>query len=209
MPTGTRILGMLMGCALLAGIVPAPARAADDVVLYEVTESVRMQGSFKSSRATLTGRARMGTVLCPERLAALSLRNSCSVTVIARGQANDDTGQGPVQGLFYVTVQDDNQVDAPELVVVRGTLNGEIDLSAAFVGKVPRGSISGHYSFRGAGMLADDYEGGGRFEGRFRIPFLVDDRPHYLSDDDTPTPVEAAELSLGQAAVRLDLTLLE
>jgi hypothetical protein len=75
-------------------VVMSGVAHAQDVVLYELTESVKVNGktgTFKSSEATLLGWARRGTPICPS---ALNLPR-CSVTVRAEGKASDVTGLGP------------------------------------------------------------------------------------------------------------------
>src|SRR5713226_5710366 len=105
----------VMGLLWFAVTGVGPVGAAD-VVLYEVTEAVRLgkSGSFKSSTATLSGVSRVGTVICPDWFATQLGLPECTVTVNAIGKADDVTGVGPASGTFNVLIQDANNVDAPE-----------------------------------------------------------------------------------------------
>ena len=110
-------------------------------------------------------------------------------------------------GSFDVLMQDVNSVDAPEIVIMRGSLSGTLDLSPAFVDKKPRGLITGE--FHGAGVAGSPMAGQqarGRFDGTFRIPFRNNGKPSYLLDDESVVLVTPAEFILGSAMVRLELT---
>jgi hypothetical protein len=201
-------IGGLLFTAVVGLVGPAPVRAAD-AVLYEVTEAVRLGkgGSFKSSKATLAGVAAPGTVLCPLWLTTKLQIDGCTISVTAIGKADDSSGFGPVSGTFDVLMQDVNSVDAPEIVIMRGSLSGTLDLSPAFVDKKPRGLITGE--FQGAGVAGTPMAGQqarGRFDGTFRIPFRSNGKPAYLLDDESVVLVTPGEFILGSAMVRLELT---
>ena len=204
----TMLSGLMLVIAF-ALIGPMPARAAD-VVLYEVTEAVRLGkgGSFKSSKATLAGMAAPGTVICPTWLATQLQVDACTVTVSAVGKADDASGIGPVTGTFDVLMQDANNVDAPEIVIMRGNLSGTLNLSPAFVEKKPSGTLTGDFQASGiAGTVMAGQKARGRFDGVFRIPFRNGKVVSYLLDDGvTATPVQPSEFLLGSAMVRLELT---
>jgi hypothetical protein len=185
---------------------PAGAAAADGV-LYELTEAVQLRGrgQFKSSFAVLSGQVNAATPICPAALAGSG--PGCSVTVYAEGRADDDTGIGPATALFEVAVQDTNGVDGPEIVVLSGTMNGEIDLSPAFLGNKPLGSIKGSFQFRGVkDTIGEGLTGSGNFRGVFRLPFLHEGRAAYLLDNGAIDLVDANERSLNQPGVRLEVT---
>jgi hypothetical protein len=206
--TFARTLWAALLAVVTIAVAPAPARAVD-AVLYEVTEAVRLGkgGSFKSSKATLAGVAAPGSVVCPTWLATQLGIDRCSITVNAIGRADDATGIGPVSGTFDVLMQDANNLDAPEIVIMRGNLNGTIDLSPAFVDKKPRGTVWGDFTASGVvGSVMAGQRARGRFDGVFRMPFRVNGRPSYLMDDDTTIAVEPWEYMLGGAMVRIDLT---
>jgi hypothetical protein len=197
----------LLFVAASAFTIPGVANAMIDAVLYEVTESVRMDGatsSFRSSNSTLSGFVASGSVICPADLYPAG----CSVTVYATGKASDDTGIGPVTGRFEVLVQDANSADAPEIVVLAGTINGTMDMSPAFLKNQPYGSISGRFSSSGKwGTAMDKKIVNGLFTGTFRIPFVYNGAASYLLDDGSVERVQAAERALGQPTVRLELKL--
>jgi hypothetical protein len=187
-------------------VAPATATAADGV-FYELTEAVQLRGRghFKASFAVLAGQVKAGTPICPATLAGGG--PACSVTVYAEGRADDDTGIGPASAFFEVAIQDGNRLDAAEIVVLNGSMKGDIDLSPAFLGNKPLGSIKGSFQFQGVkDTIGDGMTGSGNFKGVFRLPFLHAGRAAYLLDDGTIDPVEAAERSLNLPGVRLEVT---
>ncbi|MBM3217474.1 MAG: hypothetical protein FJZ38_02130 [Candidatus Rokubacteria bacterium] len=197
--------------ALLVGVLGAGAPAhAVDAVLYEVTEAVKVTGkggAFKSSTATLTGEIAPGTALCPTWLVQQLNLAACTIVVRATGHADDATGVGPAGGDFDVVVQDWNNADSPEIVVMKGTMNGTIDLSPAFTKHQPVGSIAGKFLAGGLqnGPMAGT-RASGTFAGTFRLPFRVAGRASYLLDDGTVVQAQPQEFSLGQAMVRLEVS---
>ncbi len=197
-----RILSLL-GLFVLAS---ATVAFAQDAVLYEVSESVKFEPAsvFRSSSATLGGKVRSGTAICPDSLGV----KECNVTIHATGRADDTTGIGPVNGTFEILVQDWNTADAPEVPVLRGTLVGTIDLSPAFIQRIPLGHITGQ--FNGNGLTATplaNVKAAGSFTGTFRLPFWNGGVASYLMDNGSVVPVQGYEYSLGDATVRLELTL--
>ena len=197
--------------ALFTAVVgtTAPALALDGL-LYEVTEAVKVTGrggTFKSSTATLTGDIAAGSTLCPTWLAQQLNISACAIIVRATGHADDTTGIGPASGDFDIVTQDWNQVDPPEIVVMKGTLSGTIDLSPAFTKQQPLGSISGKFTANGLsnGVMAG-VRASGTFSGTFRLPFRAAGKPSYLMDDGSVVPAQPQELSLGQAMVRLEVS---
>jgi hypothetical protein len=180
-----------------------------DAVVYEVTESVRVGkgGGFKSSKATLTGAVAAGTALCPTWLATQLNLPACTIIVRAVGKADDATGIGPASGDFDIAIQDVNNVDAAEIVVMKGDISGTIDLSPAFQKQQPVGSITGRFTASGIkGSIMGNERASGTFTGTFRIPFRHQGKPAYLLDDGTIVRAQPEELSLGQAMVRLEVT---
>ena len=195
---------------VLVAVFAAGASAhAADAVLYEVTEAVKVTskgGTFKSSSATLTGDIAPGTALCPTWLTQQLNIAACSIVVRATGRADDTTGIGPAGGDFDIVVQDWNNADAPELVVMKGTLTGTIDLSPAFQGQQPLGSITGKFHANGvAGSPLASHRASGTFAGTFRLPFRAGGKASYLMDDGSIVPAQPQEFSLGQAMVRLEV----
>jgi hypothetical protein len=212
---GMSVVGVLMGSAF-AGSAFAQS-AVPDVVLYEVTEAVTTKGGnrptgFRSSTATLAGVARSGVAACPEAIATPAL-NGCWVVVRAVGRADDSTGKGHVVGSFEVLIQDRNQTDSPEIVVLRGNVGAQIDLSPAFERNVPTGTISGSFRLRGVpGTVMEERTVKGEFTGVFRMPFMVYGQAMYVIGDpllgqvSVQVPVQAAEYVLGSPAVKLEVT---
>jgi len=103
-----------------------------------------------------------------------------------------------------------NSADAPELKILSADFTGQLDLSAALLHKIPRGTIVGKYSARGEkNSIMDGYKVQGAFQGVFRIPFLHGEpqQPSYLLDDGTVVPVARDhEYSIGQPTPRLEVT---
>jgi hypothetical protein len=191
------ILGLMI-------VSTASAALAQDAVLYEVSEVVKFApaGKFQSSNATLSGRVRSGTSVCPASLGV----DACTLTVRATGRADDTTGIGPVNATFDVLVQDWNTADAAEVPIIKGTLNGTIDMSPAFLSRIPLGHISGQFKGEGVkGTIGDGVKAGGSFDGTFRLPFWAGHTASYMMDDGSITPVQAYEFALGVATVRLEL----
>ena len=205
---GIRIVGFLVAVVAAVFGISAPA-AAVDAILYEVTEAVKVTGkggAFKSSTATLTGEIAAGTALCPTWLTQQYNLSTCTIVVRATGHADDTTGIGPAGGDFDIVIQDWNNADAPELVVMKGTMQGTIDLSPAFQKQQPLGSITGKFNAAGvAQTVMSGSRASGTFSGTFRLPFRQGGRPSYLLDDGTVVLAQPQEFSLGQAMVRLEV----
>jgi hypothetical protein len=193
--------------AVAAVVAMSGVAHAQDVVLYELSEAVKVNGksgTFKGSEATLMGWARGGTFVCPPVLQL----SRCSVTVHAMGKASDDTGIGPVDGKFQVMVERFNPFDAAELAVATGKISGDLDLSPMFLRQTPLGTVTGTYDLKGMkDTILVDYKGKGRFTGTFRVPFEHNGVVSYMMDDGSIVPVLPGEMSLGVAAVRLELRL--
>jgi len=74
------------------------------------------------------------------------------------------TGQGDFSGTLDVVVQGDNRVDGPELVVMTGSFQGQMDFSPALVQGVPYGTVVGTMKLSTAKHSIP-------FTGVFRLPF--------------------------------------
>lgn len=205
----TSILLLLFALGLVGG--PAVA-AAQQVILYEVTETVSLKMAkrtgVRTANAALVGKAKSGSPICP-----VSLGADCDVIVNANDKVDLKTGKGSVHGHYSVVVQDLNTVDAAEVVVFRGVLSGAIDLSPAILSQIPLGTITGDYT--GKGHKDGPVPGKkvtGSFTGTFRLPFADPGDPNtalYLMDPvlGSVIPVASAEHSLAFPTVRLEITL--
>jgi hypothetical protein len=208
---------------LMVGPLPALA-AGPDAVLYEVTEDMYLkdasgkfvsspaQGGRRSAVAQLSGWAKVGTPLCPWSVLALSPKaKKCTVNATGADDLSLDTGQGTLAGSFSVVVQGDNDVDAPEFVVLTGTFSGDADLSLSMSRQAPLGFITN-------GVAKIDGRPGAafKFTGTFRLPFSVDEvgrhhRAHrdadayYMTDSGQLKTVKDHERSLGVPTVRLEI----
>ncbi|OLC36983.1 MAG: hypothetical protein AUH81_07425 [Candidatus Rokubacteria bacterium 13_1_40CM_4_69_5] len=211
---------------------PGLAAAAQNAVLYEATETMKLKrkdnATSRVATAALMGWVSAGTSICPDWLAAALNVPACGVTAIANDNINLATGQGPVSGKFTVVIQGDNPVDGPELAIVEGSLHGTIDLSPAVLSGVPLGAIGGRWSARGTpGGPLDGIRMGGTFTGTFRLPFVMPGDPTktplymlnpYAFAGSAPSPTlgtdfvlaaPSTEFSLGVPTVRLELTFVD
>jgi hypothetical protein len=217
---------MFLLFALMYGPVPALA-GQPDAVLYEVTEDMYLKdaaGKFVSSVvpggrrtavAQLSGWAKVGTPLCPAwvKLVASKIKK-CTVNATGADDLSLATGLGTLAGSYSVVVQGDNDVDAPEFVVMTGTFKGDADLSLSMSQKAPIGYITN-------GVATIDGPDGKpvasfKFTGTFRLPFALDEvgrfhRPrreldaYYLGENGHPKKVTDHERSLGVPTVRLEI----
>jgi hypothetical protein len=214
---------------------PAMAVAQEpDAVLYEVTEEMglgrlkgRQKDNTRTATASLMGWVKAGTAICPEAYATVVRgRKGCGLTARATDRISLLTGTGPVDGDFAVVVQDTNRADGPEHVIVRGYLNGSIDLSPALLHGIPLGTLNGRWwptvKPQRDGPIVS---AGGPLVGHFRLPFVFP--PDCFADGDPRDctavylvpgtegvvpqifpglhPLEQVEFSLGDPTVRLEL----
>jgi hypothetical protein len=214
---------MFLLFALMVG--PLPALAGDtDAVLYEVTEDMYLKdaaGNFVNSVATaarrsavaqLSGWAKIGTPLCPAYVRLIVPKaKRCTVNATGADDLSLATGKGTLGGTYAVVVQGDNDVDAPEFVIMTGTFFGKADLSPSLSGQAPLGFITD-----GVGTIDGYSEAKFKFTGTFRLPFSLDQagRRHrasrdwdayYLDDRGNPVKVKDQERSLGTPTVRLEI----
>lgn len=203
-----RHVAIVGALAMLLVAVPA---VGQDAVLYELTENMQLRGgdSRRVATAALAGSVRAGTSICPESLAASLALSACRIHAEATDAVDVVTAVGPVRATFVIVVPGDNVVDGPELVIVRGSLSGTVDLSPT-LDLSPVGTVSGTWSADG---LADGpmagLSTGGIFNGTFRLPFSDGGSAMYLVVPETgeTQPVRADEMSLGIPTVRLELML--
>lgn len=215
---------------ILLGVSPA-AFAQGNVVLYELTESMRITGPGKAVKraatSALAGWAAVGTPLCPKSLALAYGLDKCTVNVKASNRINLNTGRGPADGTFEVVVQDQNTEDAAEIVVLSGSIDATMDLSGPISRHEPFGTITGTWSADGlrGGPLANLRNLRGTFTGVFRLPLVVMNpldcvdpngnappgcwvsAPSYIMGDGSRHELKPAEFSLGVATVRLEINL--
>lgn len=195
-----------------------------NAVLYEVTENLKLKSFEQMQRrmatSALMGTMNKGTDLCPAYLFAVlsssefsqTPANKCALVAMASDNLSlkpgRNFGKGPVSGEFAVVIQGDNNTDGPELVILRGTLSGNIDLSPV-ANNIPLGTITGRWSANGVqGGPLQGVRAHGTFTGTFRLPFTAPPAipvPVYIGASGSPVPVGADELALGVPTVRLEV----
>jgi len=218
----------LLGLMLLLFVLmlgPLPALAANpDAVLYEVTEDMYLKdasGKLASSVATaarrtavaqLSGWAKIGTPICPAYIKVVAPKAMrCTLNATGADDLSLADGQGTLGGTYAVVVQGDNDVDAPEFVIMTGTFTAKADLSLSMSGQAPLGFITD-----GVATIDGYSEASFKFTGTFRLPFSVDEsrrygRPrrelpaYYLDDQGHLVEVNDRERSLGMPTVRLEI----
>src|SRR5262249_22555424 len=124
------------------------------VTLYEISERVTFDPDpsspgviLREATSPLQGFAEVGNTLCPSALLI-------TVSVMQRYIAIDTdsvstvTGLGPVRVTFDVVVNapGNSTVHVPDLPVISGTFQGDVDLSPAVLHHVPLGSITGSFT---------------------------------------------------------------
>jgi hypothetical protein len=208
---------------LMVGPLPALA-GSPDAVLYEVTEDMYLKdasGNFVSGVATaarrsavaqLSGWAKIGTPLCPAYVRLIVPKaKRCTVNATGADDLSLATGTGTLGGTYAVVVQGDNNVDAPEFVIMTGTFSGKADLSLSLSGQAPLGVITD-----GVGTIDGYSEAIFKFTGTFRLPFALDEvgqrrqprresNAYYLNDHGRAVEVKNEERSLGMPTVRLEI----
>ncbi len=214
---------MFLLFVLMVGPLPALA-GSPDAVLYEVTEDMYLKdasGNFVSGVATaarrsavaqLSGWAKIGTPLCPAYVRLIVPKaKRCTVNATGADDLSLATGTGTLGGTYAVVVQGDNNVDAPEFVILTGTFSGKADLSLSLSGQAPLGVITD-----GVGTIDGYSEAIFKFTGTFRLPFALDEvgqrrQPrresdaYYLNDHGRAVEVKNEERSLGMPTVRLEI----
>lgn len=146
MSAATKYLAMVI--AFLA-LIPTQVAVAADATLYELSEEMMVDNDgYRRATSSFQGTAALGTPLCPQILATLLASGenpihvtSCTVTGVGSDKVDIATdmagwplrptfGTGRLWGTFAVVVNADNMVDAPEYVVMTGTFNADMFLTA-------------------------------------------------------------------------------
>ena len=218
------LLGLMFLLFVLM-VGPLPALAGNpDAVLYEVTEDMYLKdsaGNFvagvataarRSAVAQLSGWAKIGTPLCPAYVKLIAPKaKRCTLNASGADDLSLVDGRGSLGGTYSVVVQGDNDVDAPEFVIITGTFYGKADLSLSMSGQAPLGFITG-----GVGTIDGYSEASFKFTGTFRLPFALGENgrhyrasreltAYYLDDHGHPVEVKDKERSLGMPTVRLEI----
>jgi hypothetical protein len=170
---------------------------------------------------SLGGEAKVGTPLCPDVLVQALIDAHlmagalpCALTAFGTDSIGLIYGDGTLSATVGVVVEADNPADAPEFLVMTGTLRGGLQIVdpenrlIAIWGTFTPENILG-YPASQFGL------GPSSFTGKVRLPFVKTDvgnrRPHrrerafYLGDDGKLVRVQNDEISLGQATARFEL----
>lgn len=128
--------------------------------IYETTENARFtvgEVIRRISTAAAQGKVAAGSPICkPDSPGALP----CDITVVATDRIDTTTGRGPIEGTFAIVANEPGTADLPEIVELKGRLEGVVDISMAGAGL---GSIAGRWQAKGVGH--------GKFTGTLRFPF--------------------------------------
>lgn len=234
---------------LLAGLTPwgaASASAAPQAFLYEVTENLTQDMTDTEPRLShwaAQGTAVVGSPFCPKDLIKnlqkmkLVSGSPTSCTITAFGQDQIDpafTGTVAVPD-FAVVINSDNVVDAPERVVMTGSITGDLaivpfgppgvtpDLNAkkAVLGpSVPLILVQDGEFIRSADPDFGLSRERSCFTGTFRLPFQVTSagtriapvrggQAFYLGDDGSLIKVEPEEFAFGFPMLRAEVTFVQ
>jgi hypothetical protein len=210
---------------LLAGL---PGQAASfDVAFYELTERMTFDGVTRTGEGSLAGHAKVGrSPLCPrdvvEALAAAGFAlpgHPCYVTATGRDVLSLQTFGGTFEALIEVKVQGDNPVDAPELVVMRASIVGDLVIADQELRllAIPRGTLTITHVLDPATFTYVEVKAEFPLTGMVRLPFAIEpdgrsrkarrsDAAFYLSDQGQPVRVKRNEHSLGVATARFELS---
>jgi hypothetical protein len=217
----------------LSLLVPVAGDAQPRVTLYELSERVTfsrrsLDGDsvvmYRNAISPLFGTADLGTPLCPSALLiAVPRLSKCTVTGYGTSDVSTVTGTGWAWGMFDVLINapGNSKVHVPNLPVITGTFDGQVDLSRAVLASVPLGSIAGTFTITqmadASGTLMPVPTVALPFTGTFRIPVGIDslgsqtsdddeDEAFYLADDlTTLIRVRDRERSVGFPPVRLEV----
>jgi len=235
---------MCLVWVVLAGLAPLGAAQAADApqaFLYEVTENLTQDLTATTPRLShwaAQGTAVAGSPFCPkeliEKLQKMKLISgspkSCTITGFGQDQI-DPTFTGTVAVPdFAVVINGDNVVDAPERVVMTGSITGDLvivpfgpggvtpDLNAkkAVLGpSVPlilvENGVFTPTPFFGVSLKRSC------FTGTFRLPFQVTSsgarttpvrggQAFYLADDGSLIKVQSEEFAFGFPMLRAEVT---
>ena len=219
-PIGAALLTPLL---LWSGTVWAqtstPAGFTPTAQMYELTETARLiaKGAATSEMSTsaMMGFAQVGSPLCPSTSPALAvapgsavtgtddLRYSgqavCVVTLTGSDTVDLWTGLGPIQGSFKVVAPDPanpRAVDAPELVVMKGSFTGTMDFAPALLSGLPYGTVTGQLTVDGGGTV--------QYTGVFDMPFAAATDPTYANPCNGIFPTGGGECYLTYALTALN-----
>jgi hypothetical protein len=213
-----------MGLLLLGSPGLAVAQSA---VLYEVSESMKMEhrsltGPARVASATLVGAIKPGPSICPLWLVQMLKTTACGLVVTATSDVSLATGTGTVSGKVSVVVEGDNATDGTEALIAKGDISGTIDLSLAFRGLAPIATLTGTWTISGVQGLLSGLKTQGSMTGTFRLPYLAptgcandgdlsDCTAVYVVPEDPAgfQVIAPAEYSLGVPSVRLELRMTE
>ncbi len=182
-------------------VLPPPDPAAKDCAnlapglacIYETTQNAKFTGEKfvrRISTAAAQGKVGAGSPIChPYDMT----KPACDITIMATDKISTTTGKGPIEGTFAIVVHEITlgapTAEPAAIVVLKGFLRGEVDISAALLHNVPLGSIIGRWETRDGRS--------GTFTGtlRFAFGFGPDKIPGTTDDFLNPECVLDADLT--------------
>lgn len=208
------LLALVTAALFVPGLARAQCPPDPDARLNEVSETATFK--FESSNqlrtrqatATLVGKAREGTPICPVTVPPIAVDGHCTVSVIASDLIKGDTGQGSVSGDFYVLGPGDNSADGDEGILIQGSLRGKIDLAPALLFGTPLGYLI-DASLQGRGARGGQLAGQvfkADLEGIFRLPFKIGNQAYYDCGLAGVQPLTSRDMSLDAPTVLLEIT---
>jgi hypothetical protein len=238
MASMTNRMVAIVGLASLALAGVPAAASAGGATLYELTENMKLDDltnpTLRTASAALQGTAQVGTGICPTALIALlqtlglPTGSSCAITAFAEDAISVQTGAGAFTGGFAVVVNTDNAADAPEMVVMTGEFQADMQVLADASGtmlpliRISNGVVRPTYVLGvkvadvGLFGLTPEMFPVAAFGGVFRLPFALDESGNrkkpkkamdtfYLGDNGELIRTRPDELSLGFATVRVEI----
>jgi hypothetical protein len=208
---------LVLGPALQSSEAGGFRPSQRDVVLYELNEQALLTPAGRWATSGLQGKAKRGTPLCPEGLMAYAElvfaqlgivvkdTNQCSVVAVASSELDLTTFAGTIRGDFYVVVNTNktNVVDAAEVVIMKGTFEGTIQVAdrEGRLIDIVAGGLYPHEVFLPGFPLPSP----AMFKGKFRLPFKVHHVAVYQTDHGGIVPVRLDERALGEPTVRVEI----
>lgn len=208
------LLALVTAALFVPGLARAQCPPDPDARLNEVSETATFkfesnnQLRSRQATATLVGKAREGTPICPQTDPPIAVNGYCTLSVTASDLINGHTGQGSVSGDFYVVGLGDNPDDGDERILIQGSLRGKIDLTPALFFQTPLAYLI-DASLQGRGARGGPLAGQvfkADLEGIFRLPFKIGNQAYYDCGLAGIQPLTSGDMSLDTPTVLLEIS---